>query len=125
MASKISLDDLSKLMSADDNDEVSNWSRGVTGKELEFNDWIRKLISIFSDKKELPSRRRNALYAIQTMWHSVFALDKNYKISKELIEALCVLIWANIHHRTGELAQWATPILLSRIEGLFKHKRMK
>ena len=125
MASKISSDDLSELMSTDDGDEVSNWSRDVTGKEPEFNDWVRKLISIFSDKEESPRRRKNALYAIQTMWNSVFALDKNYKISKELIEALCVLIWANIHQKFREIAEQAVPILLNRIEGLFKHKRMK
>ena len=125
MASKISLDDLDKLMSAEDNDDVSLWSYDVTGEELEFDGWIRKLISVFSDKKESLPRRKNALYAIQTMWDSAFKLDKNFAISKELIEALCVLIWTDIHHKTGELAQWATPILLTRIEGLFRQKRMQ
>lgn len=125
MPLRTSLDDLDKLMSAEDRDDISLWSYDVNGEEAEFDGWIRKLISIFSDKKESLPRRKNALYATQTMWDSVFGPDKNFYISKELIEALCVLIWDNIHHKTGELAEWATPILLTRIEGLFRQKRMQ
>lgn len=116
---------LNELMSAEDPDEISDWSQKVTGKEPEFAGWIRELCVLFSSKGESLKRRKNALYAIQTMWPQVFSLEENFEVSKELIQKLMKLIRGDIHQKVGELAQQAIPILLNVTDNFLKQKRLQ
>ncbi|TSC82433.1 MAG: hypothetical protein G01um101419_589 [Parcubacteria group bacterium Gr01-1014_19] len=116
---------LSKLMSADDNDDISAWSHQVSGKESEFAGWIRELSVIFLDEKESLDRRKNALYAIQTMWPQIFSQDETFVVTKELMEELMKLIWTDIFQKVGELADRAIPVLMNVTRNFLKQKRLQ
>ncbi len=116
---------LSKLMSADDNDDISDWSHNVSGRESEFACWIRELSVIFLDEKESLDRRKNALYAVQTMWPQIFSLDETFSVTKELMRALMKLIWTDIYGKVGELAERAIPVLMNVTKNFLKQERLQ